>query len=413
MKILLAILLLSAPAWPGDSISRDEPEEDEDDLGENTITGARPPVPPPVAGAEQVAAIKVPDARPYAAESYRAAAALNSSVEMVDGCRSAIELIYLRRYKDARRSLEALTTKYPTSGIGPVGFILIYQALMFENYDYRYEKQYRMAYDQARAQLQAGLEQPGNEAFENFLLAGTLGVDAIHAMRKGEFLGALSRAYEATRALDATKKAAPDFIDTRLGDGMYLYWRSAVTLNNKLLPQFEDRRVEGIARMREAEEGGAFVSPGASLALTYTHIEERDLALALDRALHVRLSYPDNVIGNMTLGRIYTSLRRYEQALRLYGEVLVDEPANQRAHYHRGVVLGRLGRYDDAREALDTYVAFREVPKDSRGQALYRIGALYLRQKQTDKAESYFRQAVAASRNESAKRALERIRKAP
>jgi tetratricopeptide (TPR) repeat protein len=401
----VALVWLTAAAHAG------EPGDDDDDLGENTITGGVPMAAPVTAGEAAAPPVEVLDGRPYPASSYRAAEALGSDVAKVDGCRAAVELIYQRRYAEARTALAALTTKYPTSGIGPFGMVLIYQALMFENFDYRYERQYKLASEQTRAQLEKGLAEDGDQAFGELLLAGTLGIDAIHSMRKGEFLGALNRAFEAMKALEATEKAAPASIDARLADGLYLYWRSVVTMHVKLLPGFPDRRAEGIAKMREAEAGGTFVGPAASLALEYAWIEERSLPSAQERGEHLRTAYPDNVINNMTLGRVYASLRRYDDALGVYGEILGDDPANQRVHYNRGVVLARMGRETDAASAYETYLGFPDVPKDARGQTLYRLGTIYERQHQTDKAAGYFREAVAVSNNGAAKTALARLKK--
>lgn len=399
-----------APDAPRDSGAAENDAAEDDDLSENTLSGKKAAT--PAAGADAAdSEILAWLARPHHADSYRAAEALGSKVEMLDECREAIELIYKRRYKDARKVLDGVRTKYPTTGLGPLGLVLIYQALMFENFDWRYEKQYELAFKDVRAQVDVGLATPGDEAFEHFVLAGALGIDAIHKMRKTEFLPALNRAYEALKALEKTKKLAPTFADASLGDGLYLYWRTVASQSSKLLPAFEDKRVEGLALMEKAEKESLLLGPGATLALAYSYIEERKLKSALERCLYARLEYPDNVVNNMTLGRIYTSMRRYPDALRVYDDILDDAPDNQRAHYFRGVVLARSQRYDEAQKAYETYLGFKDVPKDARGQTLYRLGALHMRQKRYDKAEGYFKQAIAETGNEAAKRALERLRK--
>lgn len=393
-------LALVAPARAGD-----------DDLSENTIGGSNTPKLKTVTGAATDEEILAWQNRPFHQLSYNAAEALKVDVEMIDRCRAALELIYARDYKKAKSTLDELTTAYPTSGIGPTGEALLYQALMFENYDYRYEKQYELARDRARAQLSAGLAQPGGEAFELFLLAGVQGVDAIHAMRKGEYLPAITRALEATKNLNKSKEQAPTFADTALGDGLFLYWRTIVANQSKALPQFEDRRAEGLELMRKAEREAVFVGPGATLALAYSFIEERNLRLALDRCLYARKAYPQNVINNMTLGRVYTSMGRLTDALRVYDEIVATADNNQRVHYFRGIVLARMQRYAESEAAYTKYLGFPEVPTEARGQTYYRLGALYLRQKDYARAESHFKKAVETSGNEVAKKALQRLKK--
>ncbi len=395
--------------WAGPVHAEDE---DADDLTENSLGGATGTPPTSATGDASDEAIEAFYNRPYNQLSYSAAEQLGMPPDVVDACRSATQLIYVRKYKEAKRLLETLSGKYPTLGIGPLGEALIYQALMFENYDFRYEKQYLNASKLTKDQLKKGLAEPGTDALENFFGAGIHAIDAIHDLRRSNYLPALNKALDAMKYLDASRKLAPTFSDIKLGDGMYFYWRSVVTKQSKALPDFEDRRAEGIVLMKEAEKEAVFVGPGASLSLAYAYIEERDMRRALDRALYARLSYPDNVINNLTLGRIYTSTRRYEDALRIYDEILVDAPTNQRTHYHRGVVLARLGRYAEAQKEYETYTGYKDVEKEYKGQAYYRLGALYVRQKDPVKARSYFELAIKTSNNEAAKKAIERLDKA-
>lgn len=382
-------------AWAGDS-----------DLSENTIGAAGKLAPPDAALPAPPEGWATPEARTAAA-----AAALGADPVMVDRCRQALDLLYQRDYPGARKLLDALTVDHPTSGIGPIGVALLYQALMFENYDYRFERQYESAAAATRAQLDQGLAQPGNEPFERFLLAGIQGVDAIHAMRKGEYLTAVARAVEAMRQLDKVKALAPTFADTALGDGLYLYWRSVVSAQSKALPQFEDRRAEGLAALARTEREAVFVGPGATLALVYARIEDHDPRGALERALAAHRAYPRNVIVNQTLARIYTSLGRYDDALGSLDAVLAVDDGNQRVHYQRGIVYGRQKRYAEAAASFERYIGFAEVPKDARGLACYRLGSLALRQKDYAGAQRWFQTAIDTSGNELARKALARMRK--
>lgn len=376
--------------------------EDDDPLSEHTVGTAEAP-----AVEVETPALDTP----VPVVSELAARILGADVALVDATRAGLELIYQRRYKEARARFDTLTEQFPTSGVGPVGAALLYQALMFENFDFRYERPYRLAAQSARDQLALGAKVPGNEAFEAFLRAGLSAVDAILALRKGEPLTALDRALVAMRELERTKQLAPDFVDARLGDGMYLYWRTIVTRSSKLLPDFPDKRAEGLALMRDAEANGIFLAPGASLTLAYAYIEERQLQNALDRTLAIRMKYADNVINNLTLGRVYTSLRRYPDALRVFDEVLGDDPSNQRVHYFRGLALGRAGMHADAARCYQVYLGFRDVPEPLRGQGYYRLGATWERLGDAAKARAAY-ELGAKHGNTSARRAVARLKEA-
>lgn len=392
------------------AVAGDEPEE-EDDLHENTVGGAvGAPVETPVDQPEVPEVVDAATAnRPYSPLSYATAEVLGLDVVFADRCRNAIELIYARRYKESKAELDLLTREYPTTGIGPSGVAVIYQALMFENYDFRYEKQFKLAHESAISQISQGQQEPGNDAIETFLLAGMRGLEAIHKMRRQDFVGAIGTGLDAVSALAQTKKAAPKFVDPLLGDGMYQYWRTVIARTSALIPDGADDRAAGKELMKKVEKEGVLMGPAATLALAYSYIEERDLRNALARSMYGRQKYPDNVINNMTAGRILTSMRRYDDAVRMYEHVLQSAPDNQRSHYHLGVVYSRMSRFPDSEKEYQAYIAYKDVLPEYRGQAYYRLGLLFQRQKKDVEARSAFESAVKTSKNEAARKALEKM----
>lgn len=392
-------------AWCGAAFAADEPE---DDLKENTVLGG--------SGAPVVAPLDLPPELPdetgnqaWSPQVMRLAEVLKLDLAFADRCRRAVEFIYARRYKDAKRELEALTVEHPTTGIGPAGMTVIYQALMFENFDFRYEREYKAAHAAALAQIRAGQLSPGNEAIEFFLQAGMAGIEGIHGMRRGQFLAAIGNGYDCVRALSEAKRAAPEFVDPLMGDGMYMYWRTVVARKTALIPDGVDEREAGMDLIRKVEKDGALMGPAATLALTYSYIENGDLRNALGRVMYGRLKYPDNVINNLTAGRVLTSLQRYDDAVTMYGHVLRAAPDNERAHYHLGVVHSRTRAFAEAEESFKRYLAFPAVQPEYRGQTWYRLGLLYARQSRVEEARAAYTEAVSVSQNEAARKALETL----
>ena len=56
-------------------------------------------------------------------------------------------------------------------------------------------------------------------------MGAILGVDAIHELRKEDFLDAINQGYEAMKFIEIAKRKAQFFVDSQLGDGLWLYWR--------------------------------------------------------------------------------------------------------------------------------------------------------------------------------------------
>lgn len=344
----------------------------------------------------------------YAEKSRAAARWLGVDEVFVTRARAAVELVYARRYGEARTAFLALDQDYPSVALGPVGLVLLYQAAMFENLDYRYDREYRSTYSQAKARLEQGLRQPGLEAPEQFLLAGILGIDGIYALRKGEYLVALDRAWEAIKAIGAARALAPEFVDLAVGDGLYLYWRTVVAQLSPLIPRFEDKRMDGLRKLELVEDEGVILGPAATLALTYSYMEERKLEAALSSCRYGARSYPDNLINLMTQGRVLTAMGRLDEARRAYQRVIAIAPENQRVWYHLGVVESVAGNVVAAEAHWLHYLAFAEVAPWYRAQTLNRLGLLAEGRGDLDAARSRWQQAVALAQNPDAKRSLAR-----
>jgi len=296
-----------------------------------------------------------------------------------------VEHLYARRYPEAQRHFEDLRTRYPTSGIGPLGLAILYQERNFEHEDLRYAAPYEKARDACRAQVAEGMAIPGDEAFESFVLAAVLGLDAIDLLRRESWLAALARAYDGMHMLERTKAAAPRFVDPLLGDGIFYYWRTLVARRSPLIPNFQDRRAEALGLMQRVEAEGAFLGPGASLALAYAWLEEGRPELALAQTDRLARRYPGNVLNQVSRYEILLAAQRYDEAL---GVVLaLDAGVVPRVHFHRGVAYGRLGRWSEAAEAYESFLRADAPTGDRRAQAAYRAGDAWLRVGRRDRAE--------------------------
>ena len=347
--------------------------------------------------------------RPFPAEVYRGATVLKMDPAFVHDIREGLELLYLRDYGGAKTYFDGMSVKYPSSAVGPVGRALIWQALMMENFDFRYDAQYAQAFKRSIERLEVAKSVPGNEAWEHFLTAGILGVEAIHRLRKGNYVSALSQAFEAMRAVGRAREYAPDMPDLLLADGIYNYWRTVITEAAPYLPSFSDRREEGIEQMRLAEKTAVFLQAPSTLALTFSYMEERDYRSGLTSSLALHRTYPDNVVNNLVLARMYILNRMPRRAENVLKEVLEDAPDNQRAHYYLSVVYLRTGRTQKSLASIDRYLAF-DLSDKLRASAMYRKGNVYMTRKDYDAAEGHYREAWKLARHKLSKGRLQRIK---
>ena len=342
---------------------------------------------------------------------YEGARVLNMDVKFVATCYDAVQLVYNRRYSEAKAAFEAAQRRYPDSALGPIGKVLIYQALMLENLDFSFEKQYELAAKQARQQLAQALEVRGNDAWENFILGGVLGIDAIHSMRRGNYLTSLNRALEAMKAIDRAKQLAPEFPDLKLGDGLYNYWRTVISRSVKGLPDFADKRKLGIEQMEYVQDNGIFLGPAATFALTYTWLEEGALKRATQSALLNHRAYPDNVVNNIMLGRLFMYRRKYQSSEKYFQAAVRVSPENRRVYYFMTRMYLRQKSLSKAETSIDKYLEF-DLSKRDRARALMQKSLIYYRRKNWDTAESLADQAWKIGKLKRAKKRIASIKRA-
>lgn len=335
-----------------------------------------------------------------------AAAMLKVPLDLFVTARKGCQLLFARRYREAKTVFDDISARYPTTGVGPLGVAILYQALMFENFDWKYDAQFRNASAMARAQLEQGLSESGGETMKEFVLAAIGGIDAVHSLRKGDYLQALGSALVAIRALDQTEEQAPGLYDAKIGDGMYLYWRSVVTASSSFLPDFPDRRADGIRALMQAESGGVLLGPGASLVMSYSYIEERDWPAALAEVDKNASVYPDCIVNALTRGRILTAMGRYPDAIAVYDHVIAQQAQNERVYYFRGIVQNRQGNVADAITDWTTYLAYPSPPPEYKGQTWFRLGLARTSTGDTEGARAAFTEGAKLD-NGPSKKALE------
>ena len=314
---------------------------------------------------------------------------LHTSLDFVWSCWEVMHSLYLRDYKKLQSVVAEVKKKYPDSGVAPVGRALMWQVLMLENFDFKYEMQYKNSFDVAKADLERAMLIQGNDAWETFLMGAILGVDAIHELRKEDFLDAINRGYEAIGFIEQAKSMAPLFVDSQLGDGLWLYWQSLIASNVPGIPGFPDERAKGIEMMETAERESVFLRPAATHALTYTWIEERKMKSALSLAKHLQDAYPDNVINLQVLGRVQMYNHQYDAAEGSFNRVLLIAPKNERVHYYLARLYMDKRSYVQAEEHINTYLKF-DLSDYHKGYAYYFQGHIYGRQKKYAEAKKSY-----------------------
>ena len=325
----------------------------------------------------------------YPKRVYDGARWLHTSADFVWACWRVMDGLYNRDYRKLHGVLEEVRTEFPGTGVAPVGKALMWQVLMLENFDFRYEIQYDTAFELAKEELRESMSVPGNDAWEHFLLGAIVGVNSIHELRKENFLSAINQGLVAISHIEQAKSMAPLFVDADLGDGLWLYWRSLIASNVPGIPGFKDERVKGIELMQKAEREAVFLRPAASFSLVYTWIEERRLHFASQTSEYLRQEYPRNVINLQVLGRVQMYRKKYPDSEQSFLKVLEVSPKNQRTHYYLARLYMKMKDYARAEYAIRKYLKFDSSAIHKAYGYLFKGHIMYRQKKWKEAAASY------------------------
>lgn len=277
--------------------------------------------------------------------------------DLISGALNGKDLIFRRKYDQAMELFKELELKYPDSPTGLAGQMAIWQVKMFEHDDFRYMTEFVSAekkYDDfATATIRKGDVPP----WDFFIYGAADGMRGFFKTRQGSWLGALSNAMHAVRMLDELKWREPNLVDTDLGFGAYIYWRSAITNEIKILPFFSDRRKEGINLLQNVVKNGKYAGDLALGNLIFIYGNENKYDDAIKVADQLLEKYPENIIVRYQKGRVFMWAKKYDKALEMFEECYKMDPTIYKALLYEGMVYIRMRKIAEAKDALTKYVS--------------------------------------------------------
>ncbi|MGH7830411.1 MAG: tetratricopeptide repeat protein, partial [Candidatus Binatia bacterium] len=246
-------------------------------------------------------------------------------------------LILNRQYAEAKKLFSDLMAQHPNSPLGSFGLMALYNAQMFENFDFSLDAAFEPIQRQNKELVDRIDKDKNASAWDNFLCGASSGLRGFYFIRKDSNLKALGEAKQARRCLERALEKDPRFMDVYLGLGLYDYWTGVFSTRFKLFPIFKDRRKEGIAQMQKAVQEGAIANDLATVALLFVYQESRNGRQGLPLAATILQKYPHNVILLNMKGNFQSYLGQHEQARGTFDQVLKTDPAINVARYYKAM----------------------------------------------------------------------------
>ncbi len=271
---------------------------------------------------------------------------------------SGMVMVFARQYPDALKHFRSVAERYPDSPVGPVCRAIVYQVMMFEDWDEEYDDTYKHELEIGRERMERQVS--GNVTWDHFVRAMIATLEALDRLHANDHLSAVNRGWEAIEAMKQAKRSDPEFADPDLFLGIFNYYISAITQRYRGLPSFADRRDEGFAQMERARDEGLLTHLPARFALAYCYLDHQAYEEALDECKVMLTLYPDNILANSLQARIQTEAGDAEGALATLANIQRIDPDNKRLPWY----LGEANRIavGDREEAKRQYLRYLEKP---------------------------------------------------
>lgn len=306
------------------------------------------------------------------------------------------EMIFQRRYDEARRFFKNIEQKYPHSPLGVFGRMAILEVGMLEREDFHLEKEFVEAAKKGE-KIVGGVMQRYHPSNEDLFYSGALiGLEGFFRARKGEWWGAYSKGTVSRQIFKNILKKDPAFVDAEMGTGMYIYWRSVFTKELRFLPFFPDRRQEGIAIVEKVAREGFMAKELAQVNLGIIYFEEKRYADAIRVFDDFCKKYPDNVVLHTLYGKVLMADKKYDLAIEKFDRAVKIDPSLSKQRYFMGMAILLKGDKNRFPEADGYFKEILENEKDRlwRSYALYWLGTSSEKQGDKEAARGYYEEAI-------------------
>jgi Putative Zn-dependent protease, contains TPR repeats len=308
-------------------------------------------------------------------------------------------LIFNRKYDEAQKYFTKLAFKYPDSPLGSFGLMALYNAKMFENYDFSLDAPFVEELGRNQVLIEKILNNKDASAWDNFLCGASSGLSGFYFIRKDKAMAALKESSRAKKCLERALEKDPQFLDVYLGLGMYDYWRSVFTNSIKILPFFKDRRPEGIAQIQKAIDEGSVANTLARAALMFVYQQDGKSKPGLEVAEQLDKTYPNNVIVLVNKGQFLSRLGKHPEAQATLDQVLKIDPKISVALYFKALDFQRWNKPEEAKRLFEDYLKTQPA-RAWQAYAYYNLGHLALREGNKEKAMEYFKAGYKADDND-------------
>jgi len=272
--------------------------------------------------------------------------------EQIGMASQARDLILHRKYDEAEGVLKNIVEQWPDDLLGYFGLMALDQIRNLENYDFRFDPDYKTWEERGRSLALETAKDPGAQAWDMLKAGAVLGISGFYRAHNGKWFAAMRDTSLGFHTVDKAYKKDKSLTEALLGVGLYDYWQSYFTRKLLFLPFFADRREQGKEELRLARDESRFASILAEIALLFIDFQEKKYDQVMASVDHLLEKYPENTILRFLKGEIFLKERRYEDVVAQFEKILQIDPSIHKAYLYIGLALAAENKDPEKAKAM-------------------------------------------------------------
>lgn len=284
--------------------------------------------------------------------------------------------------------------KYTNSTLPNVVKMSIYQAKMFENFNFNHSQPFVLASDQQKKKCETILIEKPNDLWEQLLCGIGDAMRSIYYLKHGQTLKGISHAKESLDIMEKIKDNDPSFIDVELGFAIYSYFKSEL-FETKLsfIPFVKDNRKSALRTIKNLTNKGIYVKDIARFALAYIALETNQKSLGEHPFQTLLKKYPRSIIVKNMYSAFLIKTKQYEKAITHLKKLIQTHPEITSAKYFLSKAYIENGQnLLESQNLLNEFIK-TNPDKSILGPSYYLLGKIEEKQKNPKQALYYYQKS--------------------
>ncbi len=257
-------------------------------------------------------------------------------------------LLYNVQFEGAHSIFEQASRHFPDHPVGPfLEAVNTWWMIQIDPADLSHDTHFNVLIDEVLQRSNVLLKKDKDDRDAKYLKSAALGLRAQFRARRQSWLGAASDGKDSFDYIEELVEEDPDNDDIYYGLGVYDYYVPLALERYPLLKPVmiifpEGNKERGISRLERVVRSGRFGRVESAFTLAKIFLDyEKTPAKALGYITWLRTEFPDNPLFHTFEGQAYFRLNNWQEARRIYEEVLERHNAGKPGY---NTIIGKQAR---------------------------------------------------------------------